>query len=250
MARPLAGKRILVTRAVHQSEDINQLLRAAGAVPVAFPCVAILLPEDCNELDTALRHLAQGSYDWLVLSSSNAAWVLACRLHALQLQPDWSRVRLAAVGQATASAILEHLGTTAEFVPEVQTGEALAASLPIQRGARVLLPQSAHVSSDLYDRLQASGAQVTQMIAYRAGLGAPDASVLLGNVDALTFTSPVTVQNFLQLSQGHDFRHHLACCIGPTTARVAQRAGFTQCISANPHSIEGMIAALWQHQAR
>ncbi|MCB0231019.1 MAG: uroporphyrinogen-III synthase, partial [Anaerolineae bacterium] len=50
-----------------------------------YPCIAIAAPADTGPLDGALRDLAAGRFDWLVLTSSNAVTVLAERLHILAI---------------------------------------------------------------------------------------------------------------------------------------------------------------------
>ncbi|MCX7671089.1 MAG: uroporphyrinogen-III synthase, partial [Anaerolineae bacterium] len=93
---PLQGKRIAVTRAAHQAGELDDLLRRRGAEPLPYPCIAIAPPADTGPLDAALRELAAGAFDWLVLTSRNAVDVLADRLAALGLSlPAAPRIALA-----------------------------------------------------------------------------------------------------------------------------------------------------------
>ena len=55
---PLAGRRILVTRAAHQAGKLSDGLRALGADPVQVPVLEIRPPESFAALDAALRNLA------------------------------------------------------------------------------------------------------------------------------------------------------------------------------------------------
>jgi uroporphyrinogen-III synthase len=80
MQSALQGKRIVLTRAAHQLDDLEELLRGRGAVPLPYPCIAIAPPEDPAALDAALADLLAGAFDWLVLTSQNAVLVLADRL--------------------------------------------------------------------------------------------------------------------------------------------------------------------------
>ncbi|HYA64924.1 MAG TPA: hypothetical protein VED66_17090, partial [Candidatus Sulfotelmatobacter sp.] len=54
--RSLKGKRVVVTRAVEQSEQLVQALREQGAIPIVLPMVAFGPPEDPSLLDEAIRH--------------------------------------------------------------------------------------------------------------------------------------------------------------------------------------------------
>ena len=52
---PLAGRRVLVTRAVHQAGKLSEGLRALGAIPVEVPVLEIAPPDSFDFLDEALR---------------------------------------------------------------------------------------------------------------------------------------------------------------------------------------------------
>jgi uroporphyrinogen-III synthase/uroporphyrinogen III methyltransferase/synthase len=78
-------------------------------------------------MDAALGHL--GSYDWLILTSANAVRALTGRAATLGItleQP--SRLKVAAVGSATASAARK-AGFQVAFVPEKYVAESLAEGL-------------------------------------------------------------------------------------------------------------------------
>ena len=65
----LAGKRIVITRARHQAGAFADLLREHGAIPILYPCIAIIPPDDPAPLDEALAHLS--AYDWMLITSAN-----------------------------------------------------------------------------------------------------------------------------------------------------------------------------------
>jgi uroporphyrinogen-III synthase len=62
-AAPLAGRRVLVTRAAHQAGKLSDGLRALGAEPVEVPVLEIRPPQNLDSLDHALRRLAGSSND-------------------------------------------------------------------------------------------------------------------------------------------------------------------------------------------
>src|SRR6516162_9307274 len=49
--KPLAGKRVVVTRSAEQSQSLVDALRAVGAHPVVLPVLAFAVPEDAAALD-------------------------------------------------------------------------------------------------------------------------------------------------------------------------------------------------------
>ena len=76
-SRPLTGRRVLVTRAVHQIGTLSEKLREAGAIPVEVPVLEIQPPVSFADLDVALRRFS--NYDWLILTSANTVRALVDR---------------------------------------------------------------------------------------------------------------------------------------------------------------------------
>jgi uroporphyrinogen-III synthase len=240
------GKRIVNTRAAHQAAALDALLMARGAEPVAYPCIAIVPPQDTTQIDRALR----SDYDWLVLTSANTVLVLAQRLKALQLRVTG---RVAAVGAATAECAEALLGVRVEVMPEQFIAENLAAALEITSGTRVLLPESAIARPTLAAMLRERGADVEVIPAYQTvrGSGGADVPRLLQarQIDAITFTSSSTVEHFLgRLEAEGGSREHLQgvgiACIGPQTEKTARACGLDISVTASIHTLEGLVEAL------
>ncbi|MEP7294155.1 MAG: uroporphyrinogen-III synthase, partial [Chloroflexota bacterium] len=114
----LAGKRIVNTRAVDQAARLNDLLYAHGAIPLDYPAIAIVPPENTRALDQAL----EGAYDLLVLTSANSVEILAQRTQALGL--SLRGISAAVVGTATAQAAREKLGVEIVLIPDEPNAEA------------------------------------------------------------------------------------------------------------------------------
>src|SRR6476646_925016 len=76
--RPLADKRIAITRAEEQAGDLMARLRGLGAAPLLCPAIAIAPPADFAPLDTAIERLTQ--YDWLIVTSVNGVRALLGRM--------------------------------------------------------------------------------------------------------------------------------------------------------------------------
>jgi uroporphyrinogen-III synthase len=80
-SQPLAGLRILVTRAAHQAGRLSAALRDLGAEPVEVPLLEIQPPLSFEPLDRALRSVA--GYDWLLFTSANTVRAVAQRAREL-----------------------------------------------------------------------------------------------------------------------------------------------------------------------
>src|SRR5712664_2347883 len=142
-ARPLAGRRIAVTRAHEQAGDLTRELEALGAEVVAAPTIRIAPLADLAALRAALTRVPP--YDWIVFTSQNAVQVMCDRLPEWELAPrDVARAAVAAIGPATAEALVRH-GVVPDLVPDRFVAEAVVAALAARgdvRGKTVLLPRA------------------------------------------------------------------------------------------------------------
>src|SRR5262245_25289558 len=135
----LRGKRILVTRARAQAQELVTRLQELGAIPIVFSMIHIVPSADNYvALDAALRQLA--TFDWVVFTSVNGVVHVWERLAVVGLEAGaFASVRLAAIGPATASALTAR-GLQVAVVPERSVAEALLEVLPQPEGQRFLLP--------------------------------------------------------------------------------------------------------------
>jgi uroporphyrinogen-III synthase len=256
-SKPLAGKRVAVTRAPQQAAELCRLLKSLGAEVLECPLVAFLPPENSAPLDAALRALA--GFDWLLFTSQNAVRFVAERCEALSLPVSGARPRVAAVGPVTAR-VAEEAGFWLTRVAAQSTGRALAEELKAELpGKRILLPRSDRAQADLPAALRRAGAEVTEVIAYRtvAPEGKAAAAleqVLRGEVDVITLASPSAFDRLAELA-GADALRKLAeqvafAAIGPVTAEAVARAGLPVAIQANEQSAAGLVGAIVEHFAK
>ena len=282
IARPLQGKRILVTRTREQAASFSERLSALGAISIEFPVIRIAPPLDWQPLDEALHRLCNAQstyYDWLIFTSINGVEYAFARMQELGLSlPPNSNVRVATIGPATAAALACYSMHT-EVVPGEYIAEGVAAALieDAQRrgasldGKHILLPRASVARDVLVTDLRAEGAIVDEVAAYRTlPLGANDAQgsevarmLGAGELDILTFTSSSTVRNFMQwlvsVAPGiaTKLRENasgemlpIIACIGPVTAQTARELGLHPRIEATTFTIDGLIEAIVSHEGK
>lgn len=252
---PLQNKRIAITRAAGQADGLAERLRAQGAVLLLCPAIAIAPPDDYGPLDAALARLA--GYDWLLVTSANAARALLDRLDALGLDvAALAGLRVGAVGPATAAALAER-GILADFVPHAHLADAILAEIGDVAGRRFLLPRADIAREALAAGLRARGALVDDIAAYRTIPG-PGPSALAPYLrgralDAVTFSSPSTVRYTLAGLEGAGLPRAEALallagvavvCIGPVTAEAARAEGLAVAAVAHAHTADGLAQAL------
>lgn len=258
----LRGARIAVTRPVGQAGQLMEALAARGALPLPLPTIRVAPVEDTRQIDAALRAVSSGKYDWMLFTSANAVHVVGERLRVLRINvAELSGIQVAAVGNATAAA-LGAIGLPVSVKPATATGEELGAAL--QRhdlsGARMLFPRSAIGSDHLPASLRAAGALVDVVDAYcTLPEEALDPEVLCqlrrGEVDAIAFSSPSSVDNLLTMLG--DERSVVSpipvVCAGPVTAQAARQAGLlVAAVSDDPGAtaIAEAFVAHWQTRSR
>lgn len=246
----LAGKRILITRPREQAADLEQRLRELGAIPIAFPTIRIVAPTDqYAALDAALRQLA--TFDWAIFTSVNGVRHVWQRLQALDIDAQaFATVRLAAIGPATAQALVDQ-GLQVAVMPERYVAEGLLDAIPNPAGQRFLLPRADLARDTLRIGLQAAGADVVEVPAYHTTLEAPAPEALAAldaGVDILTFTSSSTVRNFVDQLGPERVRalsaQALVVAIGPITADTADELGLGVDAVAVEYTIAGLVEAL------
>jgi uroporphyrinogen-III synthase len=251
----LAGRRILVTRALHQAGKLSEGLRALGAEPVEVPVLEIRPPADFAPLDAALKQI--DNYDWLILTSANAVRAVAVRAAELGISLEQSaRLKVAAVGEATAEAARK-AGLHVQFVPETYVAESMVAGLlegiHLQaNGVRVLLARAAVARDVIPDALREAGIAVDVVDAYRNVLPqfAPELlrKAVAGRIDAVTFTSSSSATHLAEAARlaGVDwpFAGIPAISIGPITTETLMVLGWPPEAEANPCDIPGLIAAV------
>ncbi len=255
-AQPLAGLHIVNTRAARQAPPLTRRLKAEGAEVLHYPAVEVAPCTDGGQLDAAIRALAAGQFDWLVITSANTVYVLSERMRALGIRPGegaWSNTRVAAVGPASAAAIREELHRAADLVPDEYVAESLAEGLHVVGGSRVFLPQSTIARPALAQALHTAGAEVTQVAAYhtKVGQGGDDLTVHLcrRRVDAVLFTSASTVDYFIARLKGEggdavSLRGAAVACIGPLTAEAARKHALPVQVVAKTRTVEGLVDGL------
>jgi uroporphyrinogen-III synthase len=233
--RPLAGRRVVVTRASEQAGDLVERLQILGAVPVEVPLIAIV---DASDGGAALRASLDPLPDWIVVTSANgAARVLDAMAHVAR------DVQFAVVGPMTAS-VLERAGVRPALIPTRFVAESLVEVFPRGDG-RVVLAQAADARSVVADGLTAKGWQVEVVEAYRTVPVAPtpEALAAVKVSDAILFTSASTVTSFVAAA-GVDAVPPVVVCIGPITADAAVDLGISVTAVPDEHTIPAMVAAL------
>jgi uroporphyrinogen III methyltransferase/synthase len=254
--RPLAGKRIVITRARKQAEALARAIEELGGEVTEFPTIEICPPESFAEFDAAVDKL--DTYDWVIFTSVNSIDPFLQRLKVKgKSLAALSAHRVGAIGAETAKQ-LERARIHACLVPERYQAEGILDALSPEeiRGKRVLIPRAAEAREILPATLRKWGAVVDVIVAYRTGLPCVDARPLKDlliehKIDVITFTSSSTVRNFVRLFGGRKLGEIASgstiACIGPITAATIEELGGCADIVADQFTAIGMLRAIVEH---
>lgn len=256
--QPLAGRTIVITRASTQANDFAAELEHHGATVVHCPTIEIRELENYERLDEAIDHLY--GYDWLIFTSVNGVDHFFRRLDAHERNPsDLDELKVCAIGDATADR-LRDLHVHVDVVPDEFKAEGVFAALErfvgggdALRNLNVLIPRASVARDYLPKALEAAGARVDVVPAYRTSLPADldrgrVAAMLSGSADCIAFTSSSTVRNLAQLFDTQDLSGALAnvaiACIGDITAMTAAEYGLEVEIQPEEFTIPSLARAI------
>jgi uroporphyrinogen-III synthase len=248
VAQPLAGKTVVLLRAKGQGGALAADLRELGASILEVPIIAIAPPSDMGPLRAAMGHL--DAFDWIAFTSPNAvaAFTEACE-HPV-------KARVASVGPGTSARAREAgLEVALEASESVQEGLARALAESGVRGKKVLIPRSEIARDALERALEAAGAEVTAVTAYRTVEGDADVSPLIealdaGSVDAICFTSASTASNLGrrigagELARRFSGARPVAASMGPIASKELRELGVTRIVEAAEHTARGLVLAV------
>ncbi|NQS92391.1 MAG: uroporphyrinogen-III synthase, partial [Chloroflexi bacterium] len=148
---------------------------------------------------------------------------------------------------------LSEKGYQANFVPDEYIADAIMPGLGDLEGLKVLLARADIARPDLPRAIRAGGGIADDICAYRTIPAKPDKKSMQAvkkGVDLLTFTSPSTVEKYFQIiiSEGLDPLHipgePIVACIGPITAKAAEKKGYQVKIIPGEYTIEGLLKAI------
>ncbi len=251
---PLAGRRVVVTRAPEDAGALVAALDARGAESVVFPTIARLPPPDPDAVKRAWS--GRGGFDRVLCGSAAALEAFA------ELERPDEPIPVACVGDATAREVEARFGgrfVVAE-VAETRRAEgllfALEQSFGDLEGRKFLFPRAPEGRLVLVEALEARGAAVEAVLTYRIGCAPPAPPALVASLegaDAFTFLSGQTLACFLDAA-GPSARllleRAVVAVIGPVAAERAATLGVRVDVVPAVASADALAEALARSMAR
>lgn len=255
-AGSLSGRAILVTRPREHAVRLAEAVRDAGGEPVLFPVIEIAPTRDREALARVIAKLDQ--FD-LAIFISESAVAKGCEA-VLAVRPWPKRLRIAAVGRATGSA-LDRLGFAGVLAPQGQGDSESLAALPelhALRGRSVVIFRGEGGREWLRDELEQRGASVEYAECYRrVPPASPDLGPLLarwqrGGIDAVSVTSGEGLANLFGLlgATGKNYLRATPVFVShPRIAGLARELGIRDVLLTGPGE-EAAVAGMAEFFAK
>ncbi len=252
--KPLAGKKVVVTRARAQAGKLAAALEALGAEVLEFPTIVI------EPIQARFDVASLNEFDWVVFTSVNCVSCFAKVLDSAGAPFDLQGAKVCAVGPATEAA-LEERGVAVDLVPEEFIAEGVLSALKKTEagiaGRRVLLPRGELARDTLREGLRDIGAEATEIVVYRTvcprvSEQAKDALVA-AQPDIVTFTSGSTARHYAMIlgpERIADLGAVNYASVGPQTTLAAEEAGLKIAIESMRHDVPGFVQALKRYEER
>jgi uroporphyrinogen III methyltransferase/synthase len=251
--KELQGRRIVLTRTLEQSQRLAHALETLGAEVVLLPAIEILVPENWDTVDEALRSIER--YDWIVFTSANGVAGFLTRYDQLfASRHSLAQARIGVVGPATRRQAESEL-LTVTLQPTGSSAQDLAVELTNavdRRGQRVLFATSNIGRDVIPDQLRRAGWMVDVIEVYRtesAGLETKNLRLQLKTgIDDVVFASPSAVRSFVKacLEAGvfENLRRARVTCIGSVTAAAARELELNVQAVAGEPTVERVVQAI------
>jgi len=235
--RPLSGVKVILTRPRELSSGFAAMLREKGAEVLELPAIRTELMPDPGPVRRAIQRLVGGGYDWIVFTSPSGVRVFFRELLEISDLRALCCVKIAAIGQGTAKALLE-LGLKADFIPTTADGETLGTELyrRCSPDARILIPRAASGGQELIHELERDGRRIDDVALYQTVYTSSKVidptNILDEDHCYAVFTSASTVHGFAGSVPGADYHRIKAVCIGRQTAAAAEALGMQVWVSS------------------
>ncbi|KAJ0536000.1 putative uroporphyrinogen-III synthase [Helianthus annuus] len=245
--------RVVVTRERGKNDKLITALAKHGINSLELP---LIQHTQLPDLDKLVSLLSAASFDWIIITSPEAALVF---LQAWKAAGTPS-VKVAVVGSGTASVFHEAMPSSKQlidvaFTPSKATGKVLALELPHYQNDKstVLYPASAKASHDIEEGLSKRGFYVTRLNTYTTEPVQHVDQMLLKQAQSasvVAVASPSAIRAWFDLLPEPDNWNGSIACIGETTASAARKLGLRNIYyPSSPLFKDGLTAFLMLYKS-
>lgn len=253
----LHGLRTLITRPIHQAQDLAVQTRFSGGSVIHFPTLDIIGPKNIKKVVLGIRKLNQ--YDLVIFISPNAVLKTADYIH--DIWPSWPKnLKTIATGAGTALSLKQHNLPCDNYPEKDFNGIGLLKLIALQniKQKKILIIKGEGGRHGLAKGLKDRGAQIDNLNVYRRQLPKIDKNNIpyQDAIDVIICTSHSGLKNLVRLLypywQDILFKKQLLV-ISPRLADSAKKLGFVKPPLISDNATNAAILQqldFWQGAAR
>ena len=253
MSKPV----VAITRPKDRAQKACQIVEKLGGKAILAPTLD-LKPVNSESLKDLVAR--KDELDWIIFTSPTTIVSLN------KFYPEFLKTldcKLAVIGNKTGK-LAEEQGLTVDLMPEEFTAEGLIEEFKKQKitGQTIGIPRTASARPILPEELEKLGNEVILAEAYKSLFPMDEKAVkeLISKIenkqiDAITFTSPLTVENFFEIVDDKEkiaellSENLLTVSIGPITAKVLDKYNVTY-IYPDTYTVQDMMELLFEELNR
>ena len=246
----IIGKTVLITRDFNQSKALCASVKKSGAVPIVIPMIKIVPYQSEPEHSAFLTAFEE--IVWIIFTRTNGV-----KSFFATYSPDvfdFSTKKFAVVGKATEKCLKQY-GFYATFVPSRYTGQCFIEEMAahIFHTDRILLVKGKIARDVIPNHLEKENYVFQSVTVYDTlpnieGIHELKQLLQEDKLDVLTFTSPSTIQSFMDALNGTALLQKkdqwTIAVIGPTSKEKAEALGLFVSIMPKEYTIEKMYQAV------
>lgn len=250
----LQGKRIVITRPIERSKALANLIEENGATAIIVPTLELQLVKS-PELIEITENIE--SYDWIIFTSP-AGVKSFFEIYGKKSIPS----KIAVIGVKTEEELIKY-DNHPNVIPDNFTAEGLLEefeNIDI-KNKKIALPRTLSARKILPEGLELQGATVKIAEAYKSAIPEDTTSIIQladsildEQIDVITFTSPLTVKNFLDVIKSDDDEKYekvlnklrddiIVLSIGPITGNMLKEYNL-DAIQPDRYTVKDMINTL------
>lgn len=249
----LQGKNILVTRAKAQASALSLQIKKYGGNPIEMPLITCRAVVDKIAINNVINSL--DTYKWLVFTSKNGIDFFFQEFRNSGKEVSLlEKYKIAVVGTKT-EVILESYGLKADLTPPHFVAESLLAELlkVVKKDENVLIARGSLARNVIGDGLRENDIFVTELDVYETVIESSSKAKLYdaikkNKIDVVTFTSSSTVDNFVRLLDGTNWRDYsgnlLFASIGPITTKEMKKHQLPVHTEPKQYTLQGMLESV------
>lgn len=249
MSKPV----VAITRPKDRAKKACDIVKKLGGKPILAPTLD-LKPVNSESLNDLVRR--KDELDWIIFTSPTTIVSLN------KFYPDFLEsltCKLAVIGNKTGK-LAEENGLTVDLIPKDFTAEGLIEEFKKREITNQVIgiPRTLSARPILPEELEKMGNTVILAEAYKSLFPMDEKAVqeLISKIenkeiDAITFTSPLTVENFFEIVEDKEriakllSDNLLTVCIGPITAKVLKKYDITY-IHPDTYTVPDMMELLFK----